>query len=192
VAGLVLRRQLHLLCSIRGFIATFLVALPLGALIAERETHWAAGAGVYVWAYTHAGHVESLRRTVWQTGDTGLVHLLSWALLNAATLVTWSCAAGWALGVFARRGVWFSVAAFYGVVVLVSSIRGGIGSLPGHPAFAAFGFVAIATAVHGAVLVIAPALWALRRSLDCRPVRKPAAALFAFTTALLTYRAMSL
>src|SRR5689334_2749850 len=51
VTGLVIRRQLQLVCSVPGFIATFLIALPLGALLAARASHWAAGAGVYLWAY---------------------------------------------------------------------------------------------------------------------------------------------
>jgi len=96
------------------------------------------------------------------------------ALLNAATLAVWSFAAGWALGLFARRGIWIPVLAFYGTVLLASLIRNDIGILPRHSAFAAFGVVAAATAVHGAVLVIAPALCGLGWGLAHRPVSVPA------------------
>ena len=66
----------------------------------------------------------------------------------------------------------------------------GIGRLTGHPAFAAFGFVAAATAVHSALLVIAPAFWGLRWNLAHRPALTPAVALLAAGAALLTYRAL--
>ncbi|HEV8395948.1 MAG TPA: hypothetical protein VGQ37_16825 [Vicinamibacterales bacterium] len=192
VAGLVLRRQFHHTCSMAGLIGIFVLALPAGIALSERGTHWAAGAGVYLWSYLDAGSVESLRRTIWATGSATGADIVAWVLLNAVTLAVWSCAAGWALGLFARRGIWMSVIAFYGIVLLNSSIRHGIGILPGHPAFAAFGVVAAATAVHGALLVIAPALYGLRWSLTRRPVSPPAMALLAVVAALLTYRAVGL
>ncbi|MNC94439.1 hypothetical protein D3C83_112920 [compost metagenome] len=75
---------------------------------------------------------------------------------------------------------------FYGMVLLNSSIRGGIGSLPGHPAFVAFGFVATATAVHSALLVIAPALCGVGWSMRDRRVKSPAVVLLTAGVALVT------
>ena len=118
VAGLVIRRQCQYACSMPGFLGIVLLALPLGIVLSERSTHWAAGTGVYLWTYVHAGNFEPLARTVWATGDTTGIDVLVWVLLNAATLAVWSCATGWVLGVFARRRIWMSVAAFYGIVLL--------------------------------------------------------------------------
>ena len=192
VAGLVLRRQFHQTCSMAGLLGVFVLAVPAAIALSERGTHWAAGAGVYLWTYLHAGSLESLRRTVWAAGSATSADIVTWVLLNAVTLAVWSCAAGWALGIFARRGIWMSVVAFYGIVLLNSSIRHGIGILPGHPAFAAFGVVAAATAVHGALLMVAPALCGLRWSLARRRVSMPVMGLLAVGAALLTYRAVGL
>ena len=192
VFGLVVRRQLHHACSIPGFVGTLLLAMPLGVVLGERSTHWAAGTGVYLWTYVHAGSLEPLERTIWGTGDATGAYVFAWVLLNVVTLTIWSCAAGWALGIFARRGIWIPIITFYGMVLLNSSLREGLGRLPDHPAFAAFGFVATATAVHGAILVIAPALYGVGRSMRNRRVRSPAVVLLAVGAALVTYRAIGM
>ena len=190
VAGLVLRRQLNQACGIAGLCGTFLLALPIGFVLGARAQHWAAGAGVYLWTFLGAGSFDPLARTMWNTGDANATKVAVWVLLNAATLAVWSTGAGWALGAFARRAIWIPVLAFYVTVLLVSVIRNDIGVLPRHPAFAAFGVVATATAVHSALLVIAPALYGLGLGLARRPVSVAARVAFAMAIVLLTYRAV--
>lgn len=190
VAGLVLRRQLNQACSIAGLCGTFLLALPIGIVLSARAQHWAVGAGVYLWSFLRVGSVEPLARTIWNAGDANAATVAVWVLLNAATLAVWSTGAGWALGAFARRGNWIPVLVFYVTVLLVSVIRNDIGVLPRHPAFAAFGVVATATAVHSALLVIAPALYGLGLGLARRPVSVAARVAFAMAIMLLTYRAV--
>lgn len=189
VAGLVLRRQIERAFSAAGLCGTLLLALPIGIVLAARAQHWAAGAGVYLWTFMRVGGFDPLARTVWATGDLNAVTIVEWVLLNAATLAVWSSAAGWALGAFARRGIWIPVVAFYATVLLVSVTRNDIGVLPRHPAFAAFGVVAITTAMHAALLVIAPALYGLRLGLGRRPVSVVARVAFAMGITFLTYRA---
>jgi hypothetical protein len=190
MAGLVLRRQVNQACSIAGLCATFLLALPIGFVLGARAQHWAAGAGVYLWTFLGVGSFEPLARTVWNTGVANATNVAVWVLLNAATLAVWSTGAGWALGAFARRGIWIPVLAFYVTVLLVSVIRNDIGILPRHPAFAALGVVATATAVHSALLVIAPALYGLWLGRARRPVSAAARVVFAMAIVLLTYRAV--
>lgn len=191
VAGLVLRRQLNHACSPTGIAGIFLLALPIGFVLGARAQHWAAGAGLYLWTFLSAGSLEPLARTIWATGNASAATVVAWALLNAATLAVWSTAAGWALGVVARRGIWIPVLAFYATVLAVSMIRNDIGILPRHPAFAAFGVVAATTAVHSALLVIAPALYGLGLALARRGVSVGARAAFAVGIVLLTYRAVA-
>lgn len=192
VTGLVLRRQLNQSCRPAGLCGIFLLAVPLGILLGARAQHWAAGAGVYLWALMDVGSLEPLARTVWKTGHASVAEVAVWVLLNAATLAMWSSAAGWALGAFARRRSWVPVVAFYSVVLLVSMVRRDIGILPGHPAFATFGVVAAVTAAHAALLVIAPALCGLALSLARRPVSVAARVAFALGIVLLTYRAIGI
>ena len=190
VSGLVLRRQLTQACRPAGIAGVLLLALPIGFVLGARAQHWAAGAGVYLWTFLRVGSFEPLARTIWATGDTDATSVAVWVLLNAATLAVWSTGAGWALGAFARRGIWIPVLAFYVTVLLVSVLRNDIAVLPRHPAFAAFGAVAIATAVHSALLVIAPALYGLGLGLARRPVSVAARVAFAMAIVLLTYRAV--
>ena len=192
VAGLVVRRQFTQACRPAGLFAIFLVALPIGLVLGARVQHWAAGAGVYLWTFVHAGNFEPLARTIWATGNTSAVDVAVWGILNAATLAVWSSGAGWALGVFARRGLWVPVLMFYSVVLLVGTLRNDIGILPRHPAFAAFGVVAATTAIHSALLVIAPALWGLGCGRARRPLPAVARVVLAAGTLLLTYRAVGI
>lgn len=189
--GLVLRRHLAHALSVPGLCATFLVALPIGLVLGGRAQHWAAGAGAYLWTFLHFVSFAPLRHTVWATGSDRAADITVWVLLNAATLVAWSWAAGWALGVFARRETWIPMLAFYGAVVLVALTRHDIGTVSGHPAFAAFGMVAAVTAAHSALLVIAPALYGLRLSLSRRPLSVTARVGCALGITLLTYRAVA-
>jgi hypothetical protein len=191
VAGLVVRRQLQHACSIPGLIGMVL-ALPSGIVLGERSSHWATGTGVYLWTYLHAGGFEPLARTIWGTGDATATAVIVWVLLNAGTLLLWSCTAGWALGVLARRGIWIPVIAFYAIVLVNSPVRRGIDVIPGHPAFIPLGFVATAAALYGALLVIAPALWGVGRSMADRRRASPAALLLAAGAVLVTCRAIGL
>lgn len=192
VAGLVVRRQVQHACSAPGVVGILLLALPLGFVLGERSRHWAAGAGVYLWSYVHVRSFESLDRTIWAIGDTPGASVVAWVLLNVVTLVIWSCVSGWALGIVARRGMWLPVVAFYGTVLSSGAVRDGIDRIPNHPAFAAFGLVATATAVHGAIFVIAPALCGVAWSLRCRRVTSPFVVLLAVGAVLTTFRVFAI
>jgi hypothetical protein len=158
VLGLVARRQ--------WTWHTLLLLLPIGGLLGMAGRSTADGTAVYIWLYANNWDWALVENAGFRHD---LAHYGGNVLFSFATLVCWSCAAGFLVGATSRRNS-AATGGFLCLIVLATRLL----QSP-HPlardfesnaaVFALVFYRVVFPAIVLVLLVLVPALWAMRRSL---------------------------
>lgn len=165
VLGLVVRRQAALWMNWRPWLALAGVAVPLGLLLSHVSRWWADSSAIYAWLYVN--------NWTWAYLDSpgarrDLVTIGANFFINCVTLVGWSWTSGFVIGSLSRRTVWLN-----GSLLCLVVVGGTIGSTttgranPFNAAVFSQTFYSVMFPwILRTALVLTPALWGMRWSLQ--------------------------
>ena len=185
VLGLVVRRQAALWMDWRAWLALAGVVAPLGGLLSHVSRWWADGSAIYAWLYVNNwtwAYLDS-------PGARGeLVNISTSSFLQCVTLIAWSWTSGFVLGSLSRPTLWVTGTLFCLVVVggTLGTTTTGRANPFNAAVFSLTFYSVLFPWILRTVLVLLPALWGMRSSLQRTSLPLLRTILWAVAIAMLT------